>query len=225
MNEYMFYTFEGFTQSPDKNNCENLQILGFEKAENLEIAKKCLLANNDWISKHGFDTEKILSKKILTEESLASIKTVVDYLWKDEEKDYEECLATNRDVDNHIFKHLRKLKLITSDNQKILNLYTVLNLIEELIITLQQFRFDEDDLDEDIFYDVMHLSYDILSFDLSCLKLKSEDIAYYRKPFIDIFERIRSIIHNYCELFDADNIFIKNSIGKLLIIIEKLKNI
>lgn len=225
MNEYMFYTFEGFTQSPNKTDCENLQILGFEKAENLEIAKKCLLANNDWISKHGFDKKKILSKRILTEESLASIKTVVDYLWKDEEKDYEECLATNRDVDNHIFKHLRKLKLITSDNQKILNLYTVLNLIEELIITLQQFRFDEDDLDEDIFYDVMHLSYDILSFDLSCLKLKSEDIAYYRKPFIDIFERIRSIIHNYCELSDADNIFIKNSIGKLLIIIEKLKNI
>ena len=58
MNEYMFYTFEGFTQSPDKNNCENLQILGFEKAENLEIAKKCLLANNDWISKHGFDKKK-----------------------------------------------------------------------------------------------------------------------------------------------------------------------
>lgn len=225
MNEYMFYTFEGFTQSPNKTDCENLQILGFEKAENLEVAKEHLLVNNDWISKYGFDTEKILSKKILTEESLVSIKTVVDYLWEDEEKKYEECLATNRDVDNHIFKHLRKLKLITSDNQKILNLYTVLNLIEELIITLQQFRFDEDDLDEDIFYDVMHLSYDILSFDLSCLKLKSEDIAYYRKPFIDIFERIRSIIHNYCELSDADNIFIKNSIGKLLIIIEKLKNI
>ena len=225
MNEYMFYTFEGFTQSPNKTDCENLQILGFEKAENLEIAKSHLLANNEWILKYGFDKKKILSKRILTEETLNSVKSVVNYFWSNEEKKYEECLATNRDVDNHIFKHLRKLKWITSDNQKILNLYTVLNLIEELIITLQQFRFDEDDLDEDIFYDVMHLSYDILSFDLSCLKLKSEDIASYRKPFIDIFERIRSIIHNYCELSDADNIFIKNSIGKLLIIIEKLKNI
>lgn len=125
MNEYMFYTFEGFTQSPDKNNCENLQILGFEKAENLEIAKKCLLANNDWISKHGFDTEKILSKKILTEESLASIKTVVDYLWKDEEKDYEECLVSGKNVDNHILKHLRKLKLLTEKNNKTHEFYSI----------------------------------------------------------------------------------------------------
>lgn len=92
MNEYMFYTFEGFTQSQNKTDCENLQILGFEKAENLEIAKSHLLANNEWILKYGFDKKKILSKRILTEESLASIKTVVDYLWKDEEKDYEECV-------------------------------------------------------------------------------------------------------------------------------------
>lgn len=125
MNEYMFYTFEGFTQSPDKNNCENLQILGFEKAENLEAAKEHLLANNDWISKHGFNTEKILSKKILTEESLASIKTVVDYLWKDEEKDYEECLVSGKNVDNHILKHLRKLKLLTEENNKTHEFYSI----------------------------------------------------------------------------------------------------
>lgn len=125
MNEYMFYTFEGFTQSPDKNNCENLQILGFEKAENLEAAKEHLLANNDWISKLGFNTEKILSKKILTEESLASIKTVVDYLWKDEEKDYEECLVSGKNVDNHILKHLRKLKLLTEENNKTHEFYSI----------------------------------------------------------------------------------------------------
>lgn len=125
MNEYMFYTFEGFTESPDKNNCENLQILGFVKAENLEIAKKCLLVNNDWILKYGFDTEKILSKKILTEESLASIKTVVDYLWKDEEKDYEECLVSGKNVDNHILKHLRKLKLLTEENNKTHEFYSI----------------------------------------------------------------------------------------------------
>lgn len=125
MNEYMFYTFEGFTQSPNKTDCENLQILCFEKAENLEIAKKCLLVNNDWISKHGFNTEKILSKKILTEESLAAIKTVVDYIWKDEEKDYEECLVSGKNVDNHILKHLRKLKLLTEENNKTHEFYSI----------------------------------------------------------------------------------------------------
>lgn len=125
MNEYMFYTFEGFTQSPNKTDCENLQILGFEKAENLEAAKEHLLANNDWISKHGFNTEKILSKKILTEESLASIKTVVDYIWEDEEKDYEECLVSGKNVDNHILKHLRKLKLLTEENNKTHEFYSI----------------------------------------------------------------------------------------------------
>lgn len=224
MNEYVFYTFEGFTQSPNKTDCENLQILGFEKAENLEVAKEHLLVNNDWISRYGFDTEKILSKKILTEESLASIKTVVDYLWKDEEKDYEECLVSGKNVDNHIFKHLRKLKLLTEDSLMIVDLYKVLNLIEELIINLQQLRFDQDDLEEEIFYDVMHLSHDICC-ELYCSELKNKDISCYRDSFVDIFERIWSIIHNHCELTDEDNIFIKNSIDKLLIIIEKLKTI
>ena len=79
MNEYMFYTFEGFTQSPNKNECENLQILGFEKAESLKTAKKHLLANNNWILKYGFDTEKILSKKILTEETIDLAERVVNY--------------------------------------------------------------------------------------------------------------------------------------------------
>ncbi|WP_296015077.1 hypothetical protein [uncultured Treponema sp.] len=125
MNEYMFYTLEGFTQSPNKTDCENLQILGFEKAENLEAAKEHLLVNNDWIFKYGFDAEKILSKKILTEESLASIKTVVDYLWEDEEKDYEECFASDGNIDNHIFKHLRKLKLLTEENRKTSEFYSI----------------------------------------------------------------------------------------------------
>lgn len=87
MNEYMFYTFEGFTQSPNKNECENLQILGFEKAENLRTAKKHLLENNDWILKYGFDKEKILSKRILTEENkktsdFYSIKDKISFLFK-----------------------------------------------------------------------------------------------------------------------------------------------
>ncbi len=110
MNEYMFYTAEGFSQSPNETDCENLQILGFEKAESLEIAKKQLLENNDWILKYGFNADKILSKKILTEKTEASIKTVVDYLWNDEEKNYEECLATDGKVENHIFNSLKNLK-------------------------------------------------------------------------------------------------------------------
>lgn len=118
MNEYMFYTAEGFSQSPNETDCENLQILGFEKAESLESAKEQLLKNNGWILKYGFNAEEILSKKILTEGIEVSIKTVVDYLWDDEERHYEECLATDGTVDNHIFSCLKKLKSVLEENIK-----------------------------------------------------------------------------------------------------------
>lgn len=49
---------------------EKLYNLEIEKAENLKTAKKHLLTNNKWILEDGFDAEKILSKKILTEETL-----------------------------------------------------------------------------------------------------------------------------------------------------------
>lgn len=116
MNEYMFYTSEGFTESPNGKECENLQILGFEKAENMESSKRKFIENNKWILDYGFDAEKILSKKILTEEVIASIKTVVDYFWKSEEKNYTECLAADGNVENHIFNHLRKLEAIFEGN-------------------------------------------------------------------------------------------------------------
>lgn len=112
MNEYMFYTFEGFTKSPNGTDCENFQILGFEKAENIEDAKNLLLKNNPWILEYRFDADKILLKKILTKEIISEIKTVVDYLWNDEEKHYEECFSENEKEGNHIFKNLRNLRSV-----------------------------------------------------------------------------------------------------------------
>ena len=34
MKEFIFYTFEGYTESPTGKMVENLQILGFEKGKN-----------------------------------------------------------------------------------------------------------------------------------------------------------------------------------------------
>ena len=67
MNEYPFYPTEGFTQSPSGIDCENLQILGFEKAEDSETAKKHFLKNNSWILDYGFAENKILSKRLFLE--------------------------------------------------------------------------------------------------------------------------------------------------------------
>ncbi len=64
MNKYIFYTFEGFTQSPNGDDVENLQILGFESAPAKDEALRNLLNNNDWIMKTGFELEKIICKKL-----------------------------------------------------------------------------------------------------------------------------------------------------------------
>ena len=64
MNKYIFYTFEGFTQSPNGDDVENLQILGFESASTKDEALHNLLNNNDWIMETGFKLEEIICKKL-----------------------------------------------------------------------------------------------------------------------------------------------------------------
>lgn len=64
MKEFIFYTFEGYTESPTGKVLENLQILGFEKGENENQAFKTLINNNQWIIKSGFNKDKIISKQL-----------------------------------------------------------------------------------------------------------------------------------------------------------------
>lgn len=103
MNEYIFYTSEGFTKSPNETDCENMQILGFEKGENLEEAKSNLLKNNQWILKYGFSKDEIKANQFIDKSTVENIKTVINYLWKDEEKHFEEEQASGFVVSNHIF--------------------------------------------------------------------------------------------------------------------------
>ncbi len=110
MNEYIFYTSEGFTQSPDGTACENMQILGFEKGRTFEEAKSNLLKNNPWILEYGFSEDEIKTNHIIDKPTIENIKIVIDYLWKDEEKHFEEEQASGFDVSNHIFNYLRQIK-------------------------------------------------------------------------------------------------------------------
>ena len=64
MNKYIFYTFEGFTQSPNEDDVENLQILGFESAYTKAEALNNLIKNNDWIIQSGFSLEEIICKQL-----------------------------------------------------------------------------------------------------------------------------------------------------------------
>lgn len=106
MKEYVFYTLEGYTSSPNNKECENMQLLGFEHGLNEQSAKENLIKNNGWIEELDFDVSEIKFKQLLSKDNANDIKAVVEYLWKDEEKHFEE----SDDKSNHIFLVLQRLK-------------------------------------------------------------------------------------------------------------------
>lgn len=106
MSEYIFYTTEGFTQAPNGNDVENCQVLGRVMGKNEKEAKSNLLKENPWIEEMGFDTADIIVKQLLTEEQKADIKTVIDYLWEDEHKHFQEEYYPK----SHIYRIMKRLK-------------------------------------------------------------------------------------------------------------------
>ncbi len=47
----------------------------------------------------------------MTEQELESLKAVVQFLWRDEQKHFEECeLNDGGAPDNHVFRHLETLR-------------------------------------------------------------------------------------------------------------------
>ena len=107
MNEYIFYTTEGQTYAPnDSIEVENCQLLGTANGSNESEAQENLLNENPWITEAGFDPAEFLVRQILTNEQRNDINMLVDYLWADEERHFEE----SEDKDNHIFNVLKRLK-------------------------------------------------------------------------------------------------------------------
>ena len=46
----------------------------------------------------------------MTEQELTSLRTVIRYLWRDEQKNFEECeLNDGGPPDDHVFSHLETL--------------------------------------------------------------------------------------------------------------------
>ena len=110
MNEYISYTTEGMTLSPNKDEeIDNCQILGFVEAENSSEAKDLLLEDNPWIVEAGYSLSEIRVKQVLTKEQMKDIQAIVGYNWADEEKHYEECGEYPK---KHIFEVLKRLKQI-----------------------------------------------------------------------------------------------------------------
>lgn len=107
MNEYIFYTAEGHTTAPNESvDVENCQVLGTAKGKDKNEAQANLLKENPWIVEVGFSSEEFICRQILSEEQREDIKCVVNYLWRDEKRHYEE----SEDKSNHIFSVIKRLK-------------------------------------------------------------------------------------------------------------------
>ncbi len=64
MNRYIFYTSEGFSQTPLGKDVENMQVLGFADGVSVERAMENLLYGNPWIEEGGYSQNKIVCQKL-----------------------------------------------------------------------------------------------------------------------------------------------------------------
>ena len=106
MADFLFYTSEGFTQVRNGIDIENCQMLGIAKGKDKVEAQDNLLKDNPWIEEADFNRSEFIVEQLLPDEERIAIKEVLDYLWDDEEKHFEESGKPN----NHIFRILKHLK-------------------------------------------------------------------------------------------------------------------
>lgn len=64
MAEYIFYTYEGYTQDPSGNDVQNCQLMGRSTGDNQREALCNLLDENPWIEEHDFDPDEFICKEL-----------------------------------------------------------------------------------------------------------------------------------------------------------------
>lgn len=100
MNEYIFYTCEGYTYPPrEGKEVENCQVLGRAEGQNINEAELTLLETNPWIEECGFDIENVIGKQIVNEtlqmeiqHSKEKLEFLTNLLDKRQLQEYEEWL-------------------------------------------------------------------------------------------------------------------------------------
>lgn len=106
MKEYLFYTAEGATYSPNiTTDIENCQLLGYSKGKDKSTALQNLLIENPWIEESQFDISKFMGVQIFSQDAKQALRKLVDYLWKEEKKHFEESGKPK----DHIFNIIKLL--------------------------------------------------------------------------------------------------------------------
>ena len=108
MAKYFFYTDEGYTVSPNNTDLDSLQILGIESGQTLQEGMNKLIENNHWIVENNFKIENIKYRIVINHQDIDNLKSIIDYLWDDEEKHFKETDAKGKRT--HIFLKLKALK-------------------------------------------------------------------------------------------------------------------
>lgn len=107
MNQYVVYTTEGFTAGPNTDiDVGNCQLLGTIEGCSEEDAIKRLFEQDEWIQKAGFSMNNAIAHPLLTKSIQEDIKNLVEYLWEDEHRHFQE----NNDSQDHIFYTIKRLK-------------------------------------------------------------------------------------------------------------------
>lgn len=104
--DYIIYTTEGYTQSPTNQDVENCQIIDFLDNDNSNKAEVLseYLQHDKYPIETGFDRDKMKVVSCIDDETLAALRNVVSYLWKNEKRHYEECPYSEKE--NHIFNQI-----------------------------------------------------------------------------------------------------------------------
>ena len=84
----------------------NCQLLGTIEGCSEEDAIKRLFEQDEWIQKAGFSMDNAIAHPLHTKSIQEDIKILVEYLWEDEHRHFQE----NNVSQDHIFYTIKRLK-------------------------------------------------------------------------------------------------------------------
>lgn len=106
--QFLFYFKSEKANFLNSNEVNNLKILGISEGFSQKDAFSKLTTGKELPENVLFDND-IGYIKIATDDIVESLKMIINYLWKDEQKHFEESESDTNNA-NHIFSHLQKLQ-------------------------------------------------------------------------------------------------------------------
>lgn len=102
--QYIFYSEEGYCESPIGEKIENFQVLGITSGNNEQQAYANLLKENKWIKENKFRECHIFYKMIIPCEIKKSLDVIIKFFFENKNKHIEKLGTKDNMVD--ILNHL-----------------------------------------------------------------------------------------------------------------------